>query len=70
MDGQPVELTLTGNAMAGILLTEGTHTVEFTYRNAAFSLGWKVSLGCLVVFLFFVLAAYPPRTRKGKYDRK
>ena len=70
VDGQPVELTLTGNAMAGILLTEGTHTVEFTYRNAAFSLGWKVSLGCLVVFLFFVLAAYPPRTRKGKYDRK
>ena len=48
--GQDAEVKLVGDAMIGIMLQEGTHEVTFTYRNEAFSLGWKISLMCLAVF--------------------
>ena len=51
VDGKPAEIVLVGDAMIGIPLTQGEHTVSFTYRNEAFSLGWKISLGCLALFL-------------------
>ena len=50
IDGKDVPLTLVGNAMIALELTEGVHEITFTYRNAAFSLGWKISLVCLLIF--------------------
>ena len=69
VDGQEAEIVLTGDAMIGVMLTEGTHEVRFVYRNAAFSLGWKVSLGCAIVFSVLVYVAYQPKGQKGKYEK-
>ena len=69
VDGQPAEVLTVGEAMVSVMLTEGEHQVVFTYRNAAFALGWKISLACAVVFL---VLAYISRQKqsKGKYVRK
>ena len=41
--------------MVGVPLTEGKHLVEYTYRNKAFDLGWKISLACAAVLGIVVL---------------
>ena len=77
VDGQPAEISLVGECMIGVMLPEGNHTVSFTYRNAAFSLGWKVSLLCMTAFLVLVQTVYKPdwqklpgkKRRHGKYQR-
>ncbi len=63
VDGKPAELVSVGGAMVGIPLTEGEHTVVFTYQNSAFDLGWKISLACLLVFAALVFAVYYPKYR-------
>ncbi len=69
VDGQPAEITLVGDAMVGVMLTGGEHTVVFTYQNKAFDLGWKISLASLVIFLALYLLIYKPikKTYNGKY---
>ena len=66
VDGKPAMPVTVGDAMVGLLLTEGQHEVEFVYQNTAFSLGLKISLGCLGVFGIICLITYLPR-KKGKY---
>ena len=70
VDGKEAQIILIGDAMCGLLLTEGSHTITFRYENFAFSLGWKVSLVCLVIFLIAYVAAYHPniKRKKGKYQ--
>ncbi len=72
VDGEEVETKLVGKAMLALDLEEGEHTVRFVYRSEAFSLGLKISLGCLAVFLAIVFFAYyyPEITRKGKYEAR
>jgi hypothetical protein len=57
--------------MIAVPLTEGDHTVSFIYRNAAFELGWKVSLACLVIFGLLILVVYKPhlKMKHGKYEK-
>ena len=50
VDGEPAEIVLVGDVMAAVELAEGEHTVVFTYRNAAFALGWKISLVSAAIF--------------------
>lgn len=77
VDGQPAEIRLVGNCMIAVALTEGEHVVAFTYRNPAFSLGWKISLGCGAVLLALIQAVYRPdwkrlfggQARQGKYQK-
>lgn len=69
VDGEPAEITLIGNAMIGLELTEGSHTIEFIYHNQAFSLGWRITLGCALIFGMLVLLVYKPKRRKGKYEK-
>ena len=69
VDGEEAEVVLIGDAMVGVTLTKGTHQVTFTYRNAAFSLGWKISLGCALVFLTISCIVYKPKKKVGKYER-
>ena len=71
VDGQSVEPVLIGEAMTGVLLEKGNHTVTFSYHNDAFSLGWKVSLACLAIFLGCYLIIYQPSFKKpkGKYEK-
>ena len=71
VDGKPTAIRLIGDCMVGVLLTEGQHLVEYTYRNPALSLGWKISLVCAAIF--FVLAQKekkkPTTKKRGKYQR-
>lgn len=71
VDGQRVQTVLIGETMVGLILSEGQHTVRFEYHNKAFSLGWKISLGCGLVFLVLTLIDYRHlfKRRKGKYER-
>lgn len=70
VDGKPAEIVLIGDAMVGLLLPEGEHNVVFKYHNAAFSLGWKVSLVCLVAFAILYWFVYQPKKKSGKYEKK
>ncbi len=72
VDGQPAEIVLIGDAMIGLLMSEGEHTVRFEYHNDAFSLGWKVSMVFILAFIAIYLVVYKPSFRRyqGKYLRK
>lgn len=66
VDGKDVEPVLVGDCMMALPVTAGLHTVSFRYRNAAFSLGWKVSLACAAVFLAVSWLVYRPSLKWGK----
>ncbi len=72
VDGQLVQTVAVGDAMVGLYLTEGEHTVTFFYDNSAYNLGWKISLVCLLIFAGITFAVYFPqyKNRKGKYEKK
>ena len=69
VDGKPARIVTIGDAMIGLLLSEGSHDVTFRYKNSAFSLGWKISLACVAIFIGLYLSVYQPRRKKGKYER-
>ena len=76
VDGEPAEIKLVGDCMAAVELTEGGHTVAFTYHNAAFSLGWKVTFVCFAIFGALVWFVYKPdlagltkSTKRGKFQK-
>ena len=71
VDGNPAEIVLIGDAMVGLLLPEGEHTVSFHYQNRAFAIGWKISLACLVLLCIAYFTIYQPsfKRKKGKYER-
>ena len=64
IDGKPAEEKLVGDCMVAVEITEGRHTVEYTYHNAAFALGWKISLACALVLLALVQLHYKPDWKK------
>ena len=71
VNGQPADTVIIGDAMMGLILPEGNHTIRFIYRNSAFSLGWKISLGCFILFSVACVVMYRPviLRKKGKYER-
>ena len=74
VDGREVETKLVGDCMTAVDLSEGIHRVRLTYRNPAFALGWKISLGCAAVFAILVWMTEKPKLSKkkpkrGKYQR-
>ena len=71
VDGESAQTVMIGDTMLGLLLPKGSHTVTFEYHNSAFSLGWKISLGCLVIFAGLVAWNQRRlfRREKGKYEQ-
>lgn len=71
VDGKQADVTLVGDTMLAVSLTQGDHEIRFTYRNEAFSLGLCISLVCLFVFagIVFKVYFYPQIKRKGKYQK-
>ena len=69
VDGQEVEITLIGDAMIAVPLSQGSHTVTFRYRNAAFETGLVVSLACALLFVGLTVPIYRARGKKGKYEK-
>ena len=78
VDGEEAPIILIGDCMIGVELTEGIHTVTFRYRNAAFSLGWKITAVCAVILFILVQIVYKPdwkkllsgKNRQGKYEKR
>ena len=78
VDGEEASIILIGDCMIGVELTEGIHTVTFRYRNAAFSLGWKITAVCAVILFILVQIVYKPdwkkllsgKNRQGKYEKQ
>ncbi len=70
VDGEPAEIKLVGDCMVAMELTEGQHTVAYTYRNRAFSLGWKISLVSSLVLLALVQVHYKPDWKKYLTKKK
>ena len=60
VDGKTADITLVGDCMIGVALTEGEHRLTFTYNNAAFRWGWKISLACTAVFVAMIQIYYKP----------
>jgi uncharacterized membrane protein YfhO len=72
VDGEEAEIKLVGDCMIGVELTAGEHTVEYIYRNPAFSLGWKISLVSAAVLAALYVLVYKPKFRKparGKFEK-
>ena len=71
VDGHPVEMAVVGECMLALPLSAGSHSIRLTYHNAAFSLGWKLSLACAAVFAVLIMTCYRGelRQRVGKYAR-
>ncbi len=72
VDGIKVDTVMIGDAMLGLLLAEGEHTIELVYRNDSFRLGLLVSIASIMVLANLYLIVYKPKfTRyKGKYVKK
>ena len=68
VDGKEKDITLVGDVMVAVPVTAGEHTVEYIYRNDAFSLGWKISAICLLLFVMTAPIYYHKR-RKGKFEK-
>ena len=71
VDGKPVDTVTIGDAMLGLILPEGIHTIRFVYRNPSFDIGWKISLLFGIVLLGISIIVYKPKFQryKGKYER-
>ena len=72
VDGKEAPIALVGDVMIGVVLSEGEHTVCFTYHNSAFTTGLVISILCLLIFcgIYFMVRFYPQIQFKGKYERK
>ena len=69
VDGTETDIVLVGDCMIAVPMSEGQHTFSLRYHNAAFSLGWKISLGCFIIFGVLAAGVYIPQRHKGKYER-
>ena len=70
VDGEPVEISLVGDVMIALPLTEGEHEVRLCYSNAAFVWGMRISICCALVFAVLIYIYYHPKRARGKYEKK
>ena len=70
VDGEAAETVAVGEAMVGVMLTEGFHEVTFEYRNAAFEWGWKISVACALVFAVLLYVDKQKHMTTGRYEKK
>ena len=70
VDGEEAEITLIGNAMVGVMLEEGSHTVTLRYQNKALLLGTGITVGCGLIFVCIIVFVYLlDKKEKGKYSK-
>ena len=71
VDGKPAQIISIGDVMIGLNLSEGSHTVAFTYKNKAFAIGWKISLLCfaLLAVVYYLKNKPQPHVKKGRYQK-
>jgi uncharacterized membrane protein YfhO len=64
VDGERAEIINIGDAMVGLLLSEGEHTVHFMYRNYDFIIGSCISIFSLCIFTIILIIS-----KKRRYKR-
>jgi hypothetical protein len=64
VDGEKAEISLVGDCMVGLMLTEGPHTVQFRYENQSFRIGAWISAGSALIFISIAMGEYRLRRRK------
>ncbi len=69
VDGSPAEIRLVGDVMAALELSEGTHTIVFTYDNPAYHLGARITLCAVLIFASLSLIRYLPERRRGRFEK-
>jgi len=60
VDGEEAEITLVGNAMIAVELTEGEHQITIRYRNKAFTVGLITTILCALIFWGFMAYIHYP----------
>jgi len=68
VDGEPVVTVTIGNAMVGVPMSAGTHTVRFVYENKAFDLGLLASVGSAVALAGACVIMHCCDRRKAKKE--
>ena len=58
VDGKEEDVSLIGNAMVGVKLSEGIHTVTFRYKNSAYETGRIITLLSILVFAALIGLQY------------
>ena len=76
VDGKDAEITLIGDCMIGVELTEGSHVVTFRYHNKAYTTGLVISLFSFITFVGLWILFYKPDFHKffqgfpkGRYQK-
>ncbi len=69
VDGKETDITLVGDCMIALPLTQGEHTITFTYRNKAFTTGLLISLCCTAAFVGLIILSRSSPKSKGKYEK-
>ena len=69
VDGQPAEVIAIGNAVVGLLLSEGEHTIAFHYQNKAFTWGVLTSICCLGIFVALSTISLLREKRKQRNNK-
>ena len=64
VDGERAEIINIGDAMVGLLLSKGEHTVHFMYRNYDFIIGSCISIFSLCIFTIILIIS-----KKRRYKR-
>ncbi len=58
VDGEQADITLIGDCMVGVMLTEGDHQITIVYHNRAFVLGAVITAVCALAFAFICWFKY------------
>ena len=66
VDGEEAQITLVGEAMIGVMLTEGQHNIVFQYKNKAFEVGCIVTISCALLFTGICVYVYGFQRRRKK----
>ncbi|MCD8019298.1 MAG: YfhO family protein, partial [Clostridiales bacterium] len=67
VDGESVEAEAIGDAFLSIPLSEGEHTITMHYVPNGFSVGWKLSLLCFIIYIGICI--FSPAIRRRREAR-
>ena len=68
VDGKATKTEKIGDAFLAVPLSEGEHEVELGFTPDGFSIGWKISLICMIIFAG--ICAMTPRIRRKRQEKE
>jgi len=64
VDGKNAETVKIGDALLGVKLSEGEHTIEFKYHAKGLTLGLGISAGCAIILIAITLLGFITKKKK------